>query len=334
MIIAYYPYELIGASKAFVLWSDVIGSLCKLAAAIMIAGGVTISLLRYRLYDADMVISRSAGYAVLTLGLAGVWAGAERALDVVLEASLGHDAGAMSAGIAAALAALLVTPAHDRVMEWTERLFQKALSDLRRDLPQRVGDLRETASPDHIAQVVLSRVAPAGRGVRGALVLRHGKGFRSAATRHVTAQEVTAWLGADAAALVGERLERERGDKLFPLRLPLTAPAEEADETVGWLLLGPPPDGSFYGRDELEALREIEGPVARALQVARLRQAQETKQANALARMRRDAQRPARRLAEGFQRLNLRRAAFNGVWPGGLARLFLCQHYCQIRLCR
>ncbi len=52
-----------------------------------------------------MVISRSAGFAVLTVALAAVWAGAEQALEVIFEGTLGQNAGAATAGIAAALAA-------------------------------------------------------------------------------------------------------------------------------------------------------------------------------------------------------------------------------------
>jgi hypothetical protein len=42
-------------------------------------------------------------------------------------------------------------------------------------------------------------------------------------------------------------------------------------ETIGWILLGPRPDGSFYGKDEQEALAEIADPVARSIHVARQR---------------------------------------------------------------
>ena len=36
---------------------------------------------------------------------------------------------------------------------------------------------------------------------------------------------------------------------------------------MGWLLLGPRPDGTLYGRDERRALDEVADPIARALQV-------------------------------------------------------------------
>lgn len=46
---------------------------------------------------------------------------------------------------------------------------------------------------------------------------------------------------------------------------------------MGWLVLGPRPDGSFYGRDERDALSNIADPVARALAVAQQRAAERSR---------------------------------------------------------
>jgi hypothetical protein len=62
---------------------------------------------------------------------------------------------------------------------------------------------------------------------------------------------------------------------MFPLRIRLDADRRRGRGTVGWILLGPRPDGSFYGKDEQEALAEIAGPVARAVQIVRIRERRE-----------------------------------------------------------
>ena len=56
-------------------------------------------------------------------------------------------------------------------------------------------------------------------------------------------------------------LDREESDA-FPLRMALRCPL---GRVRGWLLLGPRPDGSFYGRDDLDALGEIAAPFQRTL---------------------------------------------------------------------
>jgi hypothetical protein len=248
-------------------WALVSADALSVALSLAIAGGFVISLLRYRLYDADMVISRSAGYAILTLALAGVWAGAEKALEVLFAGQFGHEAGAASAGVAAALAALLVTPAHHRVMHWTEQVFQRALARLRRDLPERVGDLRETASLADLLDTVLTETSAGVRAVRGAVALAGEAGPIAVAVRGVSDAEVAEWL-----LRVGHAPPmRDRDDPFLPLRLPLT----DGGGTFGWLLLGPRPDGSFYGRDELDALEQVAGPVARAVRIVLAREAKD-----------------------------------------------------------
>ncbi len=106
--------------------------------------GLIISLLRYRLYDAEAAISRSAGYAVLTLLLGLAFAVVVKAVEYLVETWLGQEAGGLSGAIAAGLAVLMVTPLKDRVQAWAERRFQKDLLTLRRDLPACVEDLRDT----------------------------------------------------------------------------------------------------------------------------------------------------------------------------------------------
>ena len=56
----------------------------------------------------------------------------------------------------------------------------------------------------------------------------------------------------------------------------------ETESVEGWLVLGPRPDGSGYGPDDLEAVTEVAGPVGRALRVVRVWEAREASQEAAL----------------------------------------------------
>jgi len=208
--------------------------------------GLIISLLRYRLYDAEAAISRSAGYAVLTLLLGLAFAIVVKAVEYLVETWLGQEAGGLSGAIAAGLAVLMVTPLKDRVQAWAERRFQKDLLTLRRDLPACVEDLRETAPLAELLDEVLVRVEAGVRAVRAAISM----------DGRIVAQH-------------GDRAE----DGAFPLTLPLRA-GTVGPETAT-LLVGPRPDGSKPGRNERVALAEIAGPVARAIEVVRRREARE-----------------------------------------------------------
>ena len=209
--------------------------------------GLIVSLLRYRLYDAEAAISRSAGYALLTLLLGLTFAVSAKTLEYLVETYLGQEAGGLSGAIAAGLAVLLVTPLNARIQDWAERRFQKDLLTLRRDLPECMADLRETAPLGELLDEALARVEAGVRAVWSAI------------------------------SMDGRIVAQRGGDRddstAFAIRLPLRA--GEAGPETATLLVGPRPDGTRPGRDEREALQEIAAPVARAIEVVRRRKARE-----------------------------------------------------------
>ena len=202
--------------------------------------GVVVSLLRYRLYDADAAISRSTAVAVLTLALIGTFAGAEAVLETASQGLFGDMAGTISGAVAAALAAALIAPVHNWAEGWAERRFQPALAAFRKEVPELLADLRETADLHGLGEVFLERIERATRASRSVLLVADAP----IALRNVA--PARAWSG----------------DRLFPHRTALTL--DGAGE-VGCLLLGPRPDGSRLGKDEREAVAAIAGPLARTI---------------------------------------------------------------------
>src|SRR5207253_11441663 len=66
----------------------------------------------------------------------------------------------------------------------------------------------------------------------------------------------------------------ETTDKLFPIRVPLV-PSSDDEEPIGYLLVGPRPDGSIPSKDEQKALKEVQESVARAIRTVIKREARE-----------------------------------------------------------
>lgn len=237
-------------------WLQILFYLFGPMGGVMIAWGLLVSLLRFRLYDAESVISRSAGIALLTLALAAIFAASAEAIEALMELRFGRDAGALPGAAGAGLAVLMITPLHRRIEAWIERRFRKTLGHLRRDLPDCVDDLRETATMADLLDEVLARVEAGARAVRSAVAF---------------GDKVVAARGTDPD-------KADRAD--FPLAIPLRV-GHSADE-VGTLLVGPRPDGSRLGKDERDALREIADPVARAIRIVRAREAREAATSKAL----------------------------------------------------
>jgi len=235
----------------------------------IMALGLIVSILRYRLYDADAAIGRSAAYAVLTIGFVALFAASEKIIELLGQEYLGQNIGGLAGGIGAALAAVAIAPMHDRTRRWAERRFQKGLYRLRHALPPLVGDLRETAGLEQIAGATLDSLVEGVRTSRVALIARD----QLSDARDVAADEVNAWWRAWSPP-VRDGIDCDEADRLFPVRLPLEA---EGHGRVGWLLLGPRPDGSLFGKSEFAAIEEIAEPVARAIEVA-LRRGQREQQ--------------------------------------------------------
>jgi hypothetical protein len=232
---------------------------------IIVALGFLVSLLRYRLFDAETVISRSAVYAGLTIALVGTFGGTEAAIQNLGQEYLGMNIGSISGAMAAAVAAALLTPLHGRITEWAERRFQPDLVLLKREVPDIIARLGAKGSARQLASAVLPRINTAIHATHSALLV----GERIAAASGLPVRKAQDWV----------RLPSQNGsasptrrasDLMFPVRLPV---GSAGPNTAEWLLLGPRPDGTLYGKEDLDAVRSTIPALGHALGAARARQA-------------------------------------------------------------
>jgi hypothetical protein len=231
--------------------------------------GLLVALLHYRLYDAEVVISRSATFALVTVFIGAVFAGAIQGLGDTIKSVFGSDAGAGAAGIGAAMATVLISPAYERIHKWMEQRFHKNLLELRRGLPECVRDLREMASLDELLDEVLARIRVGVRTVRSAAIVE-GAVHQ---TCGVSEDEADRWLKEFSAREHEVKIQCDPSDPLFPIRVPLCSASSQG--CIGWLVVGPRPDNSSLGDDEREALQEVADPVARAVRIVLKRESNE-----------------------------------------------------------
>jgi hypothetical protein len=224
---------------------------------IVLALGFLISLLRYRLYDAEAAISRSAAYAGLTLALVATFAASEATIQSLGQRYFGPGIGDLSGGIAAAIAAVLLTPLHSRISDWAEQHFQHDLAAVKRELPDLLMALSAGASVRRLATTVLPVIEQAVQSTRMALLVDN----RLVATQGINLTAARKMLKGWRAPATPELIGRH-DDEAFPLHMALRCPL---GSVRGWLLLGPRPDGSFYGKDDLDALTAIAPPLQRTL---------------------------------------------------------------------
>ena len=238
-------------------------------AVLVLQLGLLVALLRYRLYDAEVVIGRSVNFAVITLGVAAIFAAAGDAVKQIIYNYSGNTNNEGPIIFAAALATIMVNPIQDRVQRWSEKRFQKNLFLLRNDLPQSVRDMRETASLSEMLGEILSQIDAGVRAVSSAMVVNGCV----LAVRGLTTEQVEAWRTSVFAQDYKSDI-CEPSDRLFPIRVPLV-PSSDEDEPIGYLLVGPRPDGSIPSREEQKAISEVSEDIARAIRTVIKREARE-----------------------------------------------------------
>ncbi len=248
---------------------EVLSGLSFGLAFLLLQLGLLVALLRFRLYDAEAVISRSASYALIGLVLGGVFAATSELVKELVLNVAGRDAGSGPVIFAAATATIVINPVQQRIQAWSENWFQRDLVKLRTELPECARDMRETASLTELVDDLLARVEDGVRTTRVAAML----GGRIFLTRGIDLKEAQDW-----AALEDPECSTricEVADKIFPLRVPLI-PAHGDGKPLGYILIGPRPDGSVLSKEEQKTLVEVSDAVARAIRNVIKREKRET----------------------------------------------------------
>ncbi|HEU4821196.1 MAG TPA: hypothetical protein VFS87_08575 [Qipengyuania sp.] len=215
----------------------------------VIALGLLVALIRFRLWEADTVITRSAAYAVVTLIVGVVWAASSDLMKLVITQLIGRESETGATTVGAIIAAGIFSPTQSAVLGWTRKHFGGPLDQIR-DAAKRLKSWGMTEAPEEVAMRALAIIDRAVHPDASAIVLATSTSHELVAAREVTSA----------------------GDPRLVERLALA----DEETPVGTLLIGRRSDGNRYNRQELAAIREIVPSLAEALRVARGRFSRES----------------------------------------------------------
>lgn len=225
------------------------------AGFIAMALGLLISLTRFRLWEADRVISRSAVSAGVTLLVAVIWTMSTDFVKAVVEMVMGESNVAISTMAGAILAAGIFTPTQALALRWTKQRLLTGHDQIEK-LIGRLAVWRAVEPPVEIASRSLAAIAASTHSSAAAILAETSRGRTLLASRGL----------ADPDALTAPNWSAE-GDDQFPVVITL----EDDDGPMGLLVAGPRSDGNRYNADERQDFQAVAGPLAEALRASRKR---------------------------------------------------------------
>jgi hypothetical protein len=175
-----YSIEMSLPSGSPLPWWTLVGSAGWWVALTIVPLSLSIGVLRYRLYDIDIIINRTLVYGSLTLMLALVYFGGVTATQALFQALTGQQKLPQIAVVASTLLiAALFTPLRRRIQSLIDRRFYRRKYDARKTLDafstklknetdlaalnnDLVGVVRETMQPAHVSLWLRPATAPKG----------------------------------------------------------------------------------------------------------------------------------------------------------------------------
>ncbi|MEX1133250.1 MAG: hypothetical protein WED83_00215 [Acidimicrobiia bacterium] len=143
---------------------EAVGSYVFGLAVLTMPVAVSVSVLRYRLYEIDRIVSRTVSYTVVVVLLVAVYVG-----GVTWLSSLLPDQSRLVVAATTLAVAALFNPVRRRVQGWVDRRFNRSRYDAQRVMDRFAGSLRDQVDSDEVVggwvDVVSETMQPAAVGV-------------------------------------------------------------------------------------------------------------------------------------------------------------------------
>jgi hypothetical protein len=231
-----------------------------------------IAVLRYRLWDADILINRTMVYVLLTGVLAVVYFASIYIFQALLRAVTGQGSDWVLVGSTLVIAALF-RPLRDRVQIFIDRRFEREKVDYRRALTDFGREVRTLIELPELQRTLVNRVTELLHIRYAAIYLRvAGNRFPPAYSRQIPPEG-----NADLVLNPEEMRRLENGEivhpataLLFPLLVPLVGPQPGSGAMMGILALGPRLSGEGYSREDESILLGLADQAGTSIRVAQL----------------------------------------------------------------
>ncbi|HEX6305080.1 MAG TPA: histidine kinase [Anaerolineales bacterium] len=201
---------------------------------------IAVAILRYQLFDIDLIINRTLVYGTLTTGVVGIYALGVGGLSVLFQSSGNLIVSLLATG----LAALLFQPLQARLQSAVNRMMYGERDDPYAVLSHLGQRLEASISHDNILLTVVETISQTLKLPYVAIDLRAGDNFERVAS-------------------YGLEPAQDEADQLM-------IPLIYQNETIGRLILAPRSSGEYFSREEQRLLTDIARQVGVAARTVQL----------------------------------------------------------------
>jgi len=277
-ILAYVVSESVG-----VMWLEWVSSMLVLVSVVGLPVAVGIAILRYHLYNIDLLVNRSLVYGSLTAVLAALYFGTIVLLQMLFRAFTGHES--QLAVVASTLAiAALFTPFRRRIQSFIDRRFYRRKYDARKTLEAFSSKLRDETDLDTLSNDLIDVIRETMRPRRLSLWLKLEERAREDTKKSTTAiveepeieiapeDPILAYLANVSGTVEVEKLDLD-SSALTAMRaagIELVVPLVSQGELIGLINLGGRLSQQEYSAENRKLLADLSTQAAPAVRVARL----------------------------------------------------------------
>jgi hypothetical protein len=159
------------------VWFEQVGFALNIATIPAIPAAIGIAILRYRLYEIDLIINRTLVYGALTVLLALIYFGGVTLLQGGLRNLVGHESTLAIVATTLAIAALF-NPLRHRIQSFIDRRFYRSKYDSRRTLETFSTTLRNETDLNALSGILMGVVRETMQPAYASLWLRPGSAPR------------------------------------------------------------------------------------------------------------------------------------------------------------
>jgi PAS domain S-box-containing protein len=273
-----------------VVWLEWVSFMLVIASVVGLPVAVGIAILRYRLYNIDLLLNRTLVYGALTAVLAAVYFGSIVLFQELFRAFTGQES-QLAVVVSTLAIAALFTPLRLRIQSFIDRRFYRRKYDARKTLEAFSAKLRTETDLDALSSELIEVIKETMQPTRVSLWLKLPERAREEAATVATEtpeieiepdDPILAYLANVSGVVEVVKLEEKvdlDSQALGAMKsadIELVVPLVSQGELIGLLSLGSRLSQQEYSADDRKLLRDLSTQTAPAVRVARLvRQQQE-----------------------------------------------------------